>query len=363
MDSNNLVHFESIFVFCEVVIISCTIYDVAKKAGVSIATVSRVLNNSELVSEKTKQKVKMAIEELNYTPNIIASALTKKSTLTIGLLIPDISNPFYSELSRGVEDACNDFGFNTVICNTDYCIQKETAYINLLRQKSVDGFIITTAHYNDENVINLATDNVPLVLLDRNIEKSDGYDIDVVCSDNVTSGYLATNHLIQLGHKSIACFLGPPQIEVNIERARGYVKAIKEACLKIVPELVAYGDFKLDFGYKKTLELLNRGLRPTAFFAANDLIALGIIRALKSVGFSVPADISVVGCDNTILAELTDPQLTTINQPIREMGYCATEILIKKLKGERSKSEKIIFNTELVVRKSTSVCKKIGVIN
>ncbi|NLZ51844.1 MAG: LacI family transcriptional regulator [Thermoanaerobacteraceae bacterium] len=337
---------------------SYTIYDVAKKAGVSIATVSRVLNNSRLVSEKTQQKVKRVIEELNYTPNIIASALTKKSTLTIGLLIPDISNPFYSELSRGVEDASNDFNFNTVICNTDYCLRKEAAYINLLRQKSVDGFIITTAHYNDENAINLAKDNIPLVLLDRNIEKSDEYDIDVVHSDNVAGGYLAPNHLIQLGHKSIACFLGPPQIEVNLEREKGYIKAMKEANLKISPKLVVYGDFKLDFGYKKTINLLNGNIKPTAFFAANDLIALGIIRALKSVGLSVPSDISVVGYDNTILAELTDPPLTTINQPIREMGYHATELLIKKLKGERSTSEKIIFNTELIIRKSTSVCNK-----
>lgn len=340
------------------VTIPYTIYDVAKKAGVSIATVSRVLNNSGLVSEKTQQRVKKVIEELNYSPNIIASALTKKSTFTIGLLIPDISNPFYSELSRGVEDASNDFGFNTVICNTDYCLRKEATYINLLRQKSVDGLIITTAHYNDENVIRLAEDNIPLVLLDRNIEESEGYDIDIVHSDNIAGGYIATRHLIQLGHKNIACFLGPPQIEVNLEREKGYVKAMKEANLKISPKLVTYGDFKLEFGYKKTIDLLEKNLMPTAFFAANDLIALGIIRALKTVGLSVPSDVSVVGYDNTILAELTEPPLTTVNQPIKEMGYQATELLIKKLKGERSTSEKITFQTELVIRKSTSKCSK-----
>lgn len=338
------------------IVISYTIYDVAKKAGVSIATVSRVLNNSIHVSEKTKQKVKTAIEELNYTPNILASALTKKSTLTIGLLIPDISNPFFSELSRGVEDACNDFGFNTVICNTDYSLQKEAAYINLLRQKSVDGFVITTAHYNDKNVIQLIKDRIPMVLLDRNIERSDAYDIDLVLSDNIGGGYLATKHLIQLGHKNIACFLGPPEIEVNVEREKGYIKAMKEAKLTINPSLVAYGDFKLEFGYKKTIELLNRHIIPTAFFAANDLIAVGIIRALKSVGLSVPSDISVVGFDDTIFAEIIDPPLTSVNQPIREMGYHATKLLIKKLRGERSTSKKIIFDTELIIRESTSAC-------
>ncbi|NLZ54986.1 MAG: LacI family transcriptional regulator, partial [Thermoanaerobacteraceae bacterium] len=161
---------------------SSTIYDVAKKAGVSIATVSRVLNNSSAVSERTRQLVKRAIKELNYTPNVIASALTKKSTLTLGLLIPDVSNPFFSELSRGVEDASNDFGFNIIMCNTDYSSQKEAAYIKLLRQKSVDGFIISTAYYNDENVIELLKDDVPLVLLGRDIEDTEGLPVDVVGS-------------------------------------------------------------------------------------------------------------------------------------------------------------------------------------
>jgi len=341
-----------------VISVSFTIYDVAKKAGVSIATVSRVLNNSNVVSEKTRQRVKRAIEELNYTPNVIASALTKKSTLTLGLLIPDISNPFSSELSRGVEDASNDFGFNTVICNTDYCPEKETTYISLLRQKSVDGFIISTADYNDENVIELLKDDVPLVLLGRDIEETEGYPIDIVGSDNIKGGYIATKHLIDLGHKKIACLLGPPRIKVNLEREIGYLRAMEEANLKVYKNLVGYGDFKLEFGYKKTLEFFKGPLKPTAIFAANDLTALGAIRAIKELGLSVPEDVSVVGYDNTILAEMTDPPLTTVSQQMRKMGYLATELLIKRIKGERTPGKRVICETDLVIRKSTATCKE-----
>lgn len=337
---------------------SATIYDVAKKAGVSIATVSRVINNSDTVSERTRQQVQQAIKELNYAPNVIASALTKKSTLTLGLLIPDISNPFFSELARGVEDASNDFGFNTIMCNTDYSIEKEATYTNLLRQKSVDGFIISTAYYNDENVINLLKENIPLILLGRDIEDSKDYPIDIVGSDNVKGGYIATKHLIDLGHEKIACLLGPRQIKVNLEREIGYLKALKEAKLKVYDEIIAHGDFKLEFGYNKTIEIFKGPIKPTAFFAANDLTALGVIKAVKSLGLSVPKDVSVVGYDNTILAEITDPSLTTINQQMRKMGYHATNLLIKRIKGERNPGEKVIFDIGLVVRNSTAAVEK-----
>lgn len=331
-----------------------TIYDVAKKARVSIATVSRILNNSGSVSEKTRQRVKKVMEELNYTPNVIASALTKKSTLTLGLLIPDISNLFFAELARGVEDACNDFGFNIIICNTDYSSEKETTYINLLKQKSIDGFIISSAYYNDQNVIKLLKANVPLILLGRDIDDSEGLPIDIVGSDNVKGGYIATKHLIELGHKNIACLLGPPQIKVNLEREKGYLRALEEAGLKACPEAVGYGDFKIEFGFKKTMDILKGPCKPTAFFAANDLIALGVIRAIREFGLKVPQDISVVGYDNTMFAEMIEPPLTTVNQQMRNMGYIATELLIKRIKGERMPGEKKILDTELVIRKSTS---------
>lgn len=337
---------------------SATIYDVAKKAGVSIATVSRVINNSNAVSERTRQQVVQAIKELNYAPNVIASALTKKSTLTLGLLIPDISNPFFSELARGVEDASNDFGFNTIICNTDYSLEKEATYTSLLRQKSVDGFIISTAYYNDENIANLLKENIPLVLLGRDIEDSEGYPIDVVGSDNVKGGYIATKHLIELGHEKIACLLGPAKIKVNLERESGYIKAMEEANIKICKDIMLHGDFRFESGYQKTFEIFNGSIRPTAVFAANDLTALGVIKALKELGFSVPNDVSVVGYDNTILAEIADPPLTTVNQQMRKMGYHATELLIKRIKGERSAGGKVIFDIDLVVRKSTAAVSK-----
>ena len=195
---------------------------------------------------------------------------------------------------------------------------------------------------------------MPLVLLGRDIDDSEGYPVDVVGSDNIKGGYIATKHLIKLGHKKIACLLGPQRIKVNLERGIGYLRAMGEAKLKVYHELIDYGDFKLEFGFKKTLEMLEGPIKPTAFFAANDLTALGVMRALRTLNLSVPKDVSVVGYDNTILAEMTDPPLTTVNQQMRKMGYLATELLIKKIKGERSTGERVVFDIDLVVRRSTS---------
>jgi len=331
---------------------SVTIYDVAKRANVSIATVSRVLNNNPLVSEKTRERVLKAIEELNYSPNVIASALTKKSTKTLGIVVPDISNPFFAELARGVEDACNDFGFTLIICNTDNSIDKEVSYIKLLKQKSIDGYIISTAYYNDEIVMKMIKSKVPLVLLGRDLE-CEGCIFDAIVSDNEKGGYLATKYLIDLGHKRIACLLGPPRVKVSLEREKGYLRAMNEANLKVCPELVGYGDFKVDFGYKKALEMLTGRIKPTAFFAANDLTAVGVIKAAKFLGLKVPQDISVVGYDNTMLAELVDPPLTTISQQMKKMGYLAAEMLIKRIRGERTPGDKVVFDVNLIVRKST----------
>lgn len=332
---------------------SITIYDVARKAKVSIATVSRVINNSSSVSEKTRCRVKNVIEELNYTPNVIAAALTKKSTLSLGLLIPDIANPFFSELARGVEDASSDFGFNTIMCNTDYSASKEADYISLLRQKSIDGFIISSPHFDEKSAKELFKNDIPFVLLDRDMDNMGDVPIDIVLSDNVQGGYVATKHLIELGHRNIACLLGPPHVKVNADREKGYLKAMKEANLKKYSKAVEYGDLKVEFGFKKALEILKSPYKPTAFFAANDLTAIGVIRALKHYKLSVPNDVSIVGYDNTILAEMIDPPLTTVNQQMRKMGYHATQLLIKKIKGERSGGERIIFDVNLVVREST----------
>lgn len=334
-----------------------TIYDVAKKAGVSIATVSRVINNSDLVSERTSDKVKAVIEELHYSPNVIAYALTKKSTLTLGLLIPDIANPFYSELSRGVEDAANDYGFNVIMCNTDYSVDKEAVYITLLKQKIIDGFIISSTHHSDKNIVELLEEDRPLVLVDRDIDVSGNYSIDMVGSDNIRGGYIAAKHLIDLGHRDIACLLGPPEIKVNRDREKGFRRAMEEAGLKVCADFLRYGDLRIDFGYKVAQEMLKGQRKPTAFFTANDLTALGVIRGIKHCGLSVPDDVSVVGYDNTVLAEMVDPLLTTVNQQMRKMGYMATELLIKRIRGEREPGVKILLSTDLVSRVSTRAPK------
>ncbi len=332
-----------------------TIYDVAKKAGVSIATVSRVLNKKDNVSEETKQRVMDAIEELNYVPNMIASALMTKKMSTLSLLIPDVINPFFSEIARGVEDAANNYNYNVIVCNTDYDLKKEAVYLNLLKQKSVDGFIVASAIYNDKNVYDLIKQDYPLVLLGREI---DGIEkntrTDVIVSNDICGGYQATKHLIELGHRKIDLILGPKEIKVNRDREKGYRKALRDHGIAVDKNRIHNGRFKIEFGCSKALEILRKKEQPTAIFAGNDIIAIGVLRAAKSLGYDVPGDLSVVGYDNTILAEIADPPLTTINQQMYKMGYMAAEMLIKRLKGDKKPAQRVIFETKLVVRKSTA---------
>jgi len=340
-------------------LMSVTIYDVAKKAGVSIATVSRVLNKKNNVSEKTKQKVLNAIEELNYIPNMIASAMMTKKISTLSLLIPDIINPFFSEIARGVEDAANNYDYNVIVCNTDYNLKKEAIYLNLLKQKSVDGFIIASANYNDKNVYDLIKQNYPLVLLGREIDGIEKKSmVDVIVSNDFSGGYQAARHLIELGHRKIDAILGPKEIKVNREREKGYRKALQDHGITIDNNRIHSSMFKIQFGYLKALEILQKKDRSTAIFAGNDIIAIGVLKAAKFLGYNVPQDLSVVGYDNTFLAEIADPPLTTINQQMYKMGYLAAEILIKRLKGDKKLAQKIVFETELVVRKSTAKPKQ-----
>ncbi|QSQ08660.1 HTH-type transcriptional regulator DegA [Koleobacter methoxysyntrophicus] len=342
-------------VIMEVDAMSKTIYDVAKKAGVSIATVSRVLNKKDNVSDETKKRVLNAIKELDYVPNMVASALMTKKMFTLSLLIPDISNPYFSEIARGVEDAANNYNYNVIVCNTDYDLKKEAIYLNLLRQKSVDGFIVSSATYNDENICNFDHKKYPLVLLGREIEGAEeNKKIDIIVSNNVCGGYLATEHLIELGHRKIDLILGPKEIKVNQEREKGYRKALQDYEITVDENRIHSGEFKIKSGYSKALEILQKKDRPTAIFAGSDVIAIGVLKAARVLGFKVPGDLSVVGYDNTILAEIADPPLTTINQQMYRMGYLAAEMLIKRLRGAKRPIQRIVFDTELVVRKSSS---------
>lgn len=333
-----------------------TIKDVAQKAGVSITTVSHVINETRYVSDELTEKVYEAMRALNYRPNIIARSLRSGRTKTIGLVIPDISNPFFADFSRRIEDNGFAHGYNVILCNTDENPAKEEMYVNVLISKQVDGLIFFSSGNSKsfKNIVSLG--EVPVVITDREPEEIDS---DIVLIDNHAGGYQATQYLISLNHKRIACISGPSPIRPSAHRVEGYRSALEEAGIAIDEELIRSGDFRSLSGEREMRALLELSDPPTAVFACNDMMALGAMRAIKNANLNIPADISVVGFDNTPISALVYPQLTTISQPIKEMADLAVELLIEKIdiKEEQKRQKeltpeykRIVLDTELVVR-------------
>ncbi|MED4779671.1 LacI family DNA-binding transcriptional regulator [Brevibacillus choshinensis] len=325
-----------------------TIYDVAKKAGVSIATVSKVINNTGRISEKTRKKIWALMEEMEYQPSVVASALTGKSTYTIGLLIPDLANPFFSEIARSIEDRGHSLGYNIVICSTDYDPEKEAKYTSLLKQKSVDGIILASGFENHKSAKELIRQNFPIAVVAREIPS---LEVDTVSIDNFLGGYQAASHLIGLGHKRIAIIAR--DVWSNRERIRGYKQALEEANLEFDPQMEFVTDSAVESGKELAGKLLDSSAPPSAIFACNDSLAIGVIQAARQRGMSVPKDLSVIGFDDTIWAKISDPPLTTIAQPIREMGYGVMDLLIQEIKGQKHVKQRLILLPKLVERETT----------
>ncbi|MFC4767118.1 LacI family DNA-binding transcriptional regulator [Effusibacillus consociatus] len=325
-----------------------TIYDVAKAAGVSIATVSKVINNTGRISEETKKKVLDVMEELRYQPSVVASALTGKRTYTIGLLIPDLANPFFAEIARSVEDRGQELGFSVVMCSTDNDSKKEAKYISLLKQKSVDGIVLAAGFQNDTVLKELVQEKFPLALIAREIPE---LAIDSVVLDDFLGGYQVTEHLLSLGHRRIAVLA--EKARSSKERIRGYRHALQNAGIEFDQSLILASEATVEKGYRNTVQLLDSSDPPTAIFATNDLLAIGVIQAGRERGIGVPDDLSVVGFDNTILAAIVDPPLTTVAQPIHEMGRQVMDILIQRIEDEKKMKQRVVLLPELVIRKST----------
>ncbi|HEX7065983.1 MAG TPA: LacI family DNA-binding transcriptional regulator [Bacillales bacterium] len=327
-----------------------TIYDVARKAGVSIATVSKVVNHTGRIGEKTKKRVLEVMKELNYYPSVVASALTGKNTYTIGLLVPDIANPFFAEIARRVEDRGHELGFNVVMCSTDHNEEKEAQYISLLKRKSVDGIILASVIQNVEILKALIAENLPVALISRDMPE---LAVDTVLVDDFIGGYTATSHLVKQGHQRIAVLAENLGLASSRERVHGYRKALEEASLIHDEDLVLVSDFSVEAGRSLTGELLDLPDRPTAVFACNDLLAIGAIQAARERNLKIPDDLSVVGFDNTILATTTDPPLTTVAQPIQEMGRKVMDLLIEEIEGKSRTKQRVVLMPELAVRQST----------
>ena len=327
-----------------------TIRDVARKAGVATTTVSRVLNNSGYVSAATRARVEAAIQELGYVPNRVARSLRLKRTNTLALVVTDITNPFWTTVVRGVEDAANAAGFTVILCNTDESPAKQDAYLQVLLQKRVDGILLTPTHSTAEPVSLIQRQSVPVVILDRRVP---GAAVDVVRCDSEEGAYQLVGCLLDLGHRRIGVLTGPESVSTAVDRVAGYRRALREAGLREADEWVRYGEFTLDSGARGAHEMLGLDPRPTALFAANNFIATGALRVLQEAGLGVPGDVSLVTFDELPCDPSSTPFLTVANQPAYEMGQQATELLIARLSDPAADGyREIILPTQIVVRRS-----------
>jgi LacI family transcriptional regulator len=331
---------------------SVTRDDVARAAGVSTATVSYVVNNGPRpVSEETRKKVLKVIKNLGYRPNTIARNLRRQRTSTLGLILPDTYNPYFAEVARAVEQTAFDRGFTVILCHSDYTLERELHYVDVLQAERAAGVIWFPATGNAEPGNRLAEYDIPLVVLDRSVE---GMQASAVVADNFRGGYLATQHLIDLGHHRIGCITRPFELHHSQERARGYRAALEDHGFSPDERLTVRGGFRLDDGCQAARTLLSMELPPTAIFAYNDFMAIGALRAAVECGLKVPEDLSIVGFDDIPQSAFTCPALTTIRLPKHEMGCKGAELLLDLIDGKSPPAERSApLDVKLIVRESS----------
>lgn len=322
------------------------ISEVAKHASVSPATVSRVLNGDPRVGSAYRERVLRSVAELNYRPNRLARHMRRQRSGTIGVVVPDIENPHFSEMVRAVEDQAYAAGYRVIVCNTDETREKQRTYLQELIDERVLGVVISPSAPDDAQIGRLLDLGIPVVAYDR--EVGDGR-ADAVLADNVKATRIAGELLIEAGHRDIAFVGGRPDVETGAERLAGYEMAMRAAGL--TPREVD-GDFRLEGGEAAVAELLAETTRPSALVVANNLMTLGALRAIRAAGLRVPADIALVAVDDPPWAELVDPPLTTLAQPVRRMAADAMELLLQRVSGEREAPRRIVHPFELRRRAS-----------
>jgi LacI family transcriptional regulator len=326
-----------------------TIRDIAKRAGVSINTVSRALNNKPDISEETKRKILKIARELGYVKNATASSLRSKQTNIVGVIIADSANPFYAEVLKGIEAASRKHGYQIMLMNTERVYENEEKAIEVLLQRRVDGLLITPVQDRSDDIKALIEIKVPFVIVGRHFEE---LEVDEIHSDEVKGGYLATRHLIKRGRKNILVITGYLFKSAAYMRLEGYKKALKEYGIPFREELIIETDIDIESGYQAMREAIEKGLEFDAVFCYNDLLAFGAMKALKERGYRIPEDVAVVGYDDIVYSSFVCPSLTTVRIKKFEMGYEAFRMLLQRLKGRRKKRKRVILDVELVVRES-----------
>lgn len=330
-----------------------TIYEIAERVGVSPATVSRALSGKGYVRKELREKILQVAKEMDYHPNTLARSLVTGQSFIIGLVLPDITNPFFPAIARGVEDVAHRNGYNVILCNTDGSARKEADYLGLLRSKRVDGVIFTTSQVATRHVRQLVDSDIPVVLADRRMN----VDCDFVVVDSIEGAYKATSHLIGLGHSAIGLITGPQKVTTSAERIEGYSRALRDHHIVMREELICEGDYKENSGYRHTKKLLGLSSRPTAIFACNDLMAMGALAALEEKGIRVPEEVAVVGYDDIPFASVVRPRLTTVVQPKYEIGSIACEILLERMKDRDRSRQEVFLKPNLMIRESSVVLK------
>jgi LacI family transcriptional regulator len=327
-----------------------TIKEVAEKAGVSIATVSRVLNNNYPVSDITRKKVLEAIKELNFQPNNIARSLRKNTTYLIGVVIPDSSNPFFIDIIRGVDKIISEEGYSLILADTEEDMEKEVNVLKKLSEKRVDAVILASSGSKNEYVKELLKRNIPVILIDRKIE---GIETDLIVSDNYGGAYNLTKFLIENGHRDICIVNGNLEVSTAVERFEGFKAAMHDYSIPVYKEFILYGDFSEVKAYKEIKRMIQKGKLPTAIFTANNRMAEGVMVALQEERLQIPDDISLVTFEEIRNQKLIRPKLTYIKQDGYSMGQKAGELVINKLKNNsKIMPKEIIFVCTLVINES-----------
>lgn len=330
-----------------------TIQDVAARAGVSAMTVSRVLNNPMRVAKATRQRVEQAIDELGYVPNGLARGLLHGRTRTIALIVSDVSNPFFTLMARGVEDVAQRNGYTVILGNSDESAEKERQYVRTMLSNRVDGMLIAPAGNSSRKTLDLLTQRAsPFVLIDRDLDEVRA---DVVVGDSLGGARVLTEHLLRLGHRRIALINGSHEVATARDRQRGYEQALRTHGIEPHPELMIESDYKRESGREATQQLLALPLkqRPTAIFAANNFLGVGVIEMLRIAQLRVPDDIAVACFDDIELASAIYPFLTVMAQPARTFGTIAAQFLFDRLGGrEVTPPRKVVLPPELIVRVS-----------
>lgn len=326
-----------------------TMNDVAQAAGVSVATVSRALSSAGVgVSPALRDRVMTAVTELDYHPNHLPRNLRARSSRTIGLVISDIDNPFFTAIARGAEDVAHRRGFTMVLANTDEDAAREELVLQTMAAERAAGVVVASTGLHSTGVKRLISTGIPIVALDRRIA---GANVDTVVVDNETAAYEAVHHLASLGHRRVAMVGGPTKVSAIREREAGYERAVRDHGLE--PGLLRHADLREPGGRRATRALFAEPTRPTAVFAVNNLTTIGVLHALRELGLRAPGDVSVIGFDDIPTADLLDPPLSVVRQPTYQLGARAAELLLRRVEEPAAPVQEVVLAASLVLRPST----------